>query len=66
MEEHRYSLPSCVPGKNFSYSDHEPIEAVFEITANKLNFEKTNEANEGNNKIFTFIEHYLLYLLLYF
>lgn len=41
VKEHRHSLPTRVPGQNFSYSDHEPIEAIFEISAIKSNFNKS-------------------------
>ncbi|XP_025415358.1 putative neutral sphingomyelinase isoform X2 [Sipha flava] len=47
VKEHRYALPSRVPGQNFSYSDHESIEAVFEITANKDNFDKDIKINDN-------------------
>jgi len=45
-------LPFRVPGKKYSYSDHEPIEAVFEISADKFNFERTDTIDNGKQKIF--------------
>lgn len=50
MKEHRYSLPSRVPGQKYSYSDHEPIEAVFVISDNQDNYDKNVATNEGNDK----------------
>ncbi|KAE9544470.1 hypothetical protein AGLY_000011 [Aphis glycines] len=40
VNEHRHSLPHRVPEQDFSYSDHEPIEAVFDISENAVNIEK--------------------------
>lgn len=45
VNEHRHSLPHRVPEQDFSYSDHEPIEAVFEISKNTLNIEKNITMN---------------------
>lgn len=56
MKEHRYSLPSRVPGQKYSYSDHEPIEAVFVISGNQDNFDKNIKNNEGN-------DNYLVYIM---
>ncbi|XP_026812119.1 putative neutral sphingomyelinase [Rhopalosiphum maidis] len=47
VNEHRHSLPHRVPEQDFSYSDHEPIEAVFDISVNALNIEKNTEINTG-------------------
>lgn len=67
VKEHRYALPSRVPGKNYSYSDHESIEAVFEISADKFNFERIIKVNDGKNTSF-FIKNVFknIYVLLYF
>ncbi|XP_022178547.1 putative neutral sphingomyelinase isoform X2 [Myzus persicae] len=46
VNEHRHSLPHRVPGQDFSYSDHEPIEAVFEISAN-ISIERNISKNFG-------------------
>jgi len=40
VKEHRHSLPSRVPGETYSYSDHEPIEAVFELSVDKFSFDR--------------------------
>lgn len=66
VKEHRYALSSLVPGKNYSYSDHEPIEAVFEISADKFNFEKIIEVNDGKNTFFIKNVFKNIYVLLYF
>lgn len=66
VKEHRYALPFCVPGKNYSYSDHEPIEAVFEISADKFNFEKIINDNDGNNTFFIKNVFKNIYVFLYF
>ncbi|XP_015368885.1 PREDICTED: putative neutral sphingomyelinase isoform X1 [Diuraphis noxia] len=47
VNEHRHSLPHRVPGQNFSYSDHEPIEAVFEISANTSSTERNITKNSS-------------------
>lgn len=60
VKDHRHSLPSRVPGQNYSYSDHEPIEAVFEISANKCNFD-TNIIDKGKHIII----HILLFLIIF-
>lgn len=49
MKEHRYSLPSRVPGQKYSYSDHEPIEVVFVISANEGNLDKNTKTCESND-----------------
>lgn len=63
VKEHRHALPSRVPGKNYSYSDHESIEAVFEISADKFNFERIND---GKNIFFIKNLFKNIYVLLYF
>ncbi|XP_050433694.1 putative neutral sphingomyelinase isoform X2 [Adelges cooleyi] len=50
VREHRYSLPSRVPDNDFSYSDHEPIEAVFEITSKILELDGESDNNDKELK----------------
>ncbi|KAL4120006.1 hypothetical protein QTP88_012754 [Uroleucon formosanum] len=47
VNEHRHSLPHRVPGQDFSYSDHEPIEAVFEISTNTSSIGRNITKNSG-------------------
>lgn len=49
VKEHKHSLPFLVPGETYSYSDHEPIEAVFEISADKLYSDRKIDLDKGNH-----------------
>jgi len=57
-------LPHRVPGQDFSYSDHEPIEAVFEISINTLSIERNISKNSG--KIFYIFRKYLYLIFIIF
>ncbi|VVC24585.1 Hypothetical protein CINCED_3A018926 [Cinara cedri] len=48
VKEHKHSLPFLVPGETYSYSDHEPIEAVFEISADKFYSDRKIDANNDS------------------
>jgi len=62
VNEHRHSLPHRIPGQNFSYSDHEPIEAVFELSVNTSSTERNITTNSSKKIFYIYCKIYFIFI----